>query len=303
VAGTLATLVVGAILTVLVSGHYYRRGMRHHIGIYILSETRVFDFVEADVKKRLTITFNKKSVTDVSSMTFVIVNEGAHPIRDVLAPLTLKLPEPARLLDASIVQVEPAARRVEISPLTDAPGAAFLWDLLNPKELFIVKVLVDGSVGVRDIRFGITAEHLPPSLVVESAAEIAWGDARRVEPAAFGLAVPFLLAGAAMSVLLSAIRDARPEVFTLHNFTDHASVFVAIVLVALSAAVSVIIGLGMLAAGTFGGILPPRRRLPIPAPSAVAPSWLFDLDASPVSDTRANTHGQTIQRHHHRHGL
>lgn len=93
---------------------------------------------------------------------FLIANTGERAIHDVIEPLTLALPDNCSLLDASLLHISPADRRITLNK--SDREIRFEFPLLNRREFFLVRLLIQGKVSPPDFVFTITADDLPPRL-------------------------------------------------------------------------------------------------------------------------------------------
>lgn len=161
------TTFIGVTVAVLAARHYYTRSAKHRLAVYVLPAPPIFENVDPDTRRDLSIQFRGVAVGELSVMEFLVANEGAHPIREPLAPLTFLVDETIRIVDASITYVQPDGREVA-AEVKSSTEFVCKFDLLNPDEYFYVKLIADGRLRRSAIKCRITAENLPPNLVLES---------------------------------------------------------------------------------------------------------------------------------------
>lgn len=148
--------------------------------------------IDEDVKKKLEIDYDGQKVNSIYQVQFIIANTGDFPIRDIIKPLTLKIPNQAEVLDANIVHIEPNGREVNLKTIkiTNENIVEFQFPLLNSSDYFVAKLLVkveaprlqeikkeDSNDDDDDnflnfntynlFKFNITADDLPPEVLSE----------------------------------------------------------------------------------------------------------------------------------------
>lgn len=261
----LVSLLVGVVLTILVSRYYFNRSLKHRLAIYVHSTSRVFVGVGRDVRESLTVLFQGHEVDDLGEIVLLVANEGVHPIRDVVRPLVASVPSETELLDATVLHVHPEGRSVETIRVKSAVECRF--DLLNPGDYFLLKFLVNGPANASDITFAITAVGIPPRL---QASPRAYSTAKNSKFADMGLTfvgLLFLVAAVSLGAGLMLLKDARPELLPFSGF-EWSMGAVATTCGALLALI-VTLGLGLIGtmmtvAGLFGGSFPPQRTFTLP---------------------------------------
>lgn len=162
---SVASIVVGVVATFTASRYYYRRSTERALTPYIQFYTSVFRGVDAELRDNLKILYKDVAVTDLLEVQFLVANTGFRPIRGVIDPLKLQIPDKGEVLDAAVLHVHPEERRVGVAVVDGS--VTFDFPLLNANEFFIAKLLLKGDVDPRDLSFRITAEDLPPVLKAE----------------------------------------------------------------------------------------------------------------------------------------
>jgi hypothetical protein len=271
---TVFGIAAGALLTVLVSRYYYTRSLRHRLAVYTYSVSPVFAFVDPDLRSALTVRFRDREVKDLLDLVLIVANEGTHPIRRPIHPLTVVLPGEAGLLDAAIAHVWPEGRSVSAmvtgeTDLTDQglPTRAVLdFELLNPGDYFALKLLVDGRLRPREVELRLTADNLPPIIRPQPGAP-ASESTSWFEGGLFLATLAVLSVAASIGIVLYLLADYRPQQFpfTSGPFEPNILGLIATVVLAVVGVLVTIIGLMMLGASVFGGNFPPRRRFAMPA--------------------------------------
>ena len=158
----LVSIIIGVIATIWVSHHYFRRSKRKSLTPYIQFSTSIFRGVDPSVRDALKIEYKGVQINDLFEIQFLIANTGERPIRDVIRPLTLYVPEGSQILDASILYIYPKGREVAIS--VKESNVIFDFTLLNSDEFFIAKILLEGEPKEQDYKFSISVDDLPPTL-------------------------------------------------------------------------------------------------------------------------------------------
>lgn len=217
------------------------------------------------MRDSLDVLFHGRNVNDLGEIVFLVANEGVHPIREVVRPLVVTVPEGTELLDASVLYVHPEGRSVVAIHQDRSVECRF--ELLNPGDYFILKFLLDGPAHARDIEFSITAVGLPPRLQVSPRAYSTAEPSRRADVGLGLVGLIFLAVAASVITALTLVKISRPELLPFVGF-DLSVASVAMtsgaLLAALFAVVTAIIGSMMAAAAFFGGSFPPKRTFIVP---------------------------------------
>jgi len=124
---------------------------------YMLSDTRVLGVHEAAVSpSRVTILFDGAAVTDVRLVVITVNNSGNEPIRadDFERPLRFRWAEPARILTAEVVEVNPETLQPTVN--TGVNEIVLEPLLLNPGDWFRIKTLTN-QVGKLSVEARVVA--------------------------------------------------------------------------------------------------------------------------------------------------
>jgi hypothetical protein len=271
--GTAAGIIIGIIVTVLVSRYYFLRSVNKHLRIYTLLDSMVFAGIAPDVKKQLNFAFDSKPVDDLQQLVFLVANSGDRAISNVIDPLALELPAGAEVLDVSVLHRSPDNLPASINHSTgDSSGAkiSISFNLLNKGEFFVIKLLLSGRLETKDVKFTIVADDLPRLLKAQRLPPDAISDKKyKVDWASGAISIFMLLIPAWSFCVLHDLWLLRPSLFIFPWKTfvfDSSSAFVMIYgLIFLTVCTSV--GLIALAAALFNGQFPPRRgpHFPLPA--------------------------------------
>lgn len=213
----LISLVVGGFISAVVSWYFFRKSTNKRLSVYLQFASPVLAGVDdPELRKALEIRYRGNAIDDLLQLQFVIANEGQRAIRDLLEPLSMTLPKTAKLLEATILHVEPKAREVAISHTDVADGRTkveFRFKLLNRGEFFFVKMLVNGTLDPDALGFNISVDDLPPTITPKSQPFRAPDEQPTTGIAAILLGlVPLALAGGTAFGLLELSR-ARPDLF------------------------------------------------------------------------------------------
>lgn len=261
---TLLGLIAGAVVTLGVSRYYFRESLSVILGVYVHQVSRVFQGVDKQIRQKLSLKFGNSEVEDLSHIEFLIANEGRNPISRYSKPLSVAVPENARLLDASVLHVHPSGRTIDVTH--DDRQATIEFDLLNPGDFFLLKLLVDGAVNpVHDLNVTITAERLPPSLRPTWEPYDIEGDESRVS--LVGAIVSLLVAAVGYGAAWTAVNHLRTAGSVL-PWSPEFGLSVGGAVAAFGALIVggllLLIGLMFTATIALGGSLPPRKRFPLP---------------------------------------
>jgi hypothetical protein len=143
----------------------------------------------------LSIQFRGHVVKELAVTEFLVANEGADPIRENIEPLTVKILNESKIVDASITYVQPEGRKVLVD-LASENEFRCDFPLLNPNEYFYVKLITDGAVPKSQIACEITTENLPPRIPIENRIRVAidYGENKREPVLLIPAAIFFVLA-------------------------------------------------------------------------------------------------------------
>lgn len=250
--GTLAGILFGGLISFLVSRFYYKKSIKTKtLSCYVHYVSEILTDIDPDVKQKLEIDYDGQKVDSIYQAQFIIANTGDFPIRNVIRPLTLQIPNQAEVLDANIIHIEPAGREINIQTIksTDANLVEFIFPLLNSGDYFVVKLLVKGyapspeqkkkkdeaeevvSLDFFEFRrynlfkFKITVDDLPPEIVSEilpndySDYGPSQFDKTILIPSAISCVIAFLL-----GFILYSLKDIKSDLF-LFNFVEFFSKF------------------------------------------------------------------------------
>lgn len=269
--GAVIGLVLGVIATVLVSRYYFLRSVDKSLSVFSLLDSNVFAGIARDVRHDLHFIFQDKEVEDLQQVILLIANDGERAISNVIEPLSVQLPQGIDVLDASLLHKHPDNLKASIKQKENTSGTAldFAFPLLNKGEFFVAKLLISGSMSVRDLPFTMLADDLPRTLKV-----------KRVPPASLrdsGYKIEWGLAIASLVVMifplwalymLHLLWTKQPGLFPYP--WDAYSFSLPSLLIIFPGAVILgfflLLGFGMLGAAFFNGEFPPSRgpRFPLP---------------------------------------
>jgi hypothetical protein len=261
---TLVSLVVGAALSVLVSRYYFKRSLNYRLNVYRLGSSRVLAGIDPEIRKELSITFRDVTVEQLTTITLLVANQGVHPIKDPIKPLTITLPDGASFVDASFPFIFPDGRAVQ-GNLASANSFVCDFKILNPDEYFLVKLLISGDVRPRAVKCEVTAENLPPQLKVQNPPNVVSGNDSRSKLGGFDLfifvmgIVVALLGVSCLSTIGWAYQsDPNSVPFMPHHKFNYLAL--AMIPAGLIGVAFCLIGLFMVWATSVNGILPSRRK-------------------------------------------
>lgn len=264
----LGSIIVGVIATIWVSNHYFRRSKRKSLTPYIQFSTSVFRGVDPSVREALKIEYKEVQITDLFEIQFLIANTGERPIRDIIKPLTLHVPEGSQILDASILYIHPKGREVSIS--VKESDAIFDFALLNSDEFFIAKILLEGEPEEQDFKFSISVDDLPPTLRHRLLPYnlIDTGEKREFEKGLLIGGIVFLALGSSLAGLIYAqwpIISALWRIGFLTTFKENWLILVSATIAVVPALILIVAG-PMMVIGAFTNFtFPKKRRFPVPS--------------------------------------
>lgn len=264
---SLASLIIGVVATVWVSRYYFKRTTDKSLTPYLQFMSSLFNGVDPSVRESLKIDYKGTAVTELLEVQFLIANTGERPIRDVIAPLSLSIPENCSLLDASMLHISPEGREVEIKHTPQS--VVFRFPLLNTGEFFITKLLLQGTAKPADFKFTVTVDDLPPVLsAVPMPPELIEGERKRKfewEPLVIGSILTVIGASvAALTYLQWPVLYRSWGQGLLASFHENWLVLGSSAVAAIPALL-LLVGGPMLCVGAFTDFsFPKRRRFRVP---------------------------------------
>ena len=146
---TIIGIIAGLIITIVISHYYYyyRLGARHRLAVYILQAFQAMSDMDPDIKKDFTVEFNGTPIRNLTVLELLMANEGTHPIRDYIEPLSIRMPESVNLLNVTVPYVYPEGRYVD-AVVKSEHSFEYQFSILNPREYFLTKIVADGTLTV-----------------------------------------------------------------------------------------------------------------------------------------------------------
>jgi hypothetical protein len=271
---SIAGLVLGAVITVLVSLYFYNRSLRHRFGVYRISHSEPFSRIDPSIKKALNINFRGQRIENLTVLNLLFANEGVSAIRDCIAPPSISFPRGVSLVDASLEYVYPEGRSVDIEHSRNNFQANF--PILNPGEYFVVKVLLDGEIWYAGLECTITADNLPPKIRIKDGEGITRIEKKK-RPDYGGVVVSCVALALGVSVLWQMYLSIR-HLWLLNTLNVASAAGAATVGVPLAA-----IGLVAICVTTVG-LFKPGRRFVLPRQMA---NRRIDVHGRYLVDNRA----------------
>ncbi len=286
-----ASLVIGIAATVLASWYYFRKSVDKRLAIDIQFSTSLLRGIDPQVKRELDISYRDTTIEDMAQLQFLVMNQGQRAIRDLIEPLTVRLPSTATVLDASIIHIYPEGRTVGIEATAHLDGTTVLrfpFPLLNHGEGFIVRLLMTGTLEARQLQFQIAADDLPPILELTGWGVKQYGTTPRAS--ILGLLLPFLVmaSGGAVLSVTSKFVEVHPGAWPIpwSNFQPTWTETGTILLAGLAGVFVFLVG-ALLTVHQDGRPFSNRRpSLPLP-PHLRPPAWIQRDGFGRVPDSHA----------------
>ena len=273
---SIGSLLVGVLATILAGRYYFRRTVNKALTPYLQLFSSLFDGVDPSVRESLKIAYKGTAVTELLEVQYLVANTGERSIRDVIAPLSLVIPNGCTVLDASILHVSPEEREVKIAQ-TEA-SVSFLFPLLNAGEFFITKLLLKGRAKPKDFAFRITVDDLPPTVAAVPLPYdlVVSGKQRKFEPELLWAGLILLLLGASFAGLIfahwSAIQACWSKDLTA-SFRQNWVMLLSSIIAVLPTILLLVAG-PMLIVGAFTNYSIPKR-LRFRVPESLAPRRFY----------------------------
>jgi hypothetical protein len=273
----IVSLVIGVAATLIVGRYYFRRTVAKSLTPYLHFSTPLFRGIAPEVRGALHIEYNDQPVEELMEAQFLIANTGERTIHDVIEPLTLALPDGCSLLDASLLHISPADRRITLTK-TDRE-IRFEFPLLNRREFFLVRLLIQGKASPHEFVFTITADDLPPRLRTGFLPPDSVGTSQKQEFSWGGLiaAIVFGIFGAAFAVIIYDSWVSAPHPYQgFWSFVPQLSWrMIASAVAAIPTIFFTVISVIAFFAAFSGGSFPPTRRMFVLPRSLVRSQYPF----------------------------
>ena len=144
---SIVSFILGGILSILVGWIFYRKSIqRKSLAVNLDYFSKLFDTVEPEIKKELKILYKDNEIEHLYSVQFAFENNGNKPIRDIIEPLKLEIPSDFEIMDAHIAEIQPKGRKVNIKQNLENNKVNIDFQLLNPKDSFVFRILFKGDV-------------------------------------------------------------------------------------------------------------------------------------------------------------
>lgn len=285
--GTIAGIIIGGLITVWASRYFYKKSLKSKtLSCFVQYVSEILTDIDPDVKNNLEVDFKGQKVESLYQVQFVIANTGDIPIRDIINPLNLKIPNEGIILDANLLHIDPKGREINLDIADSNDSISFDFPLLNSGEYFISKLLIKGEPPRHEIKegeenrrlidygsydlfdFTITADELPPEIASQhlppdySEFEFNHFDKSTIWGGAIFGFLAFTVA-----FILYGIGNVQTDLFLFHFgefFSNFSYLKFSIIVGWLLAAILGIAGI-MIPASEIGGIRPkkkPKFKLP-----------------------------------------
>jgi hypothetical protein len=251
----LVTTTLGGIITWVVAKRYFERTVDINLTVSIVSGVGLLRDADLDLAGRLKLFYQGVEIDDPYQLHYRVANTSDLPISHCTEPLSLNLPKGIKVVEAKIVRIYPEGRKIDDPEVRVKPDGSqqvrFPFDLLNRRERFLVRLLLDGMVDPRGLNFSIQAPGLPPVIEPEIAPEyIDLWPRFNWKAVAYGL---FIFAGGIGSYYgLELFRDTyRAELY----HSSWSSIFMTILVLGWATATGITLIMGLFV-GLGVGLLP-----------------------------------------------
>lgn len=260
---SIVSLVVGVAATLIVGRYYFRRTVAKSLTPFLHFSTPLFRGIAPEVRGALHIEYNGHPVEELMEVQFLLANTGERAIHDVIEPLTLRLPDGCSLLDASLLHISPSERRIILNKTEKE--IRFEFPLLNTREFFLVRLLLQGKASPHEFVFTITADDLPPRLHTRFLPPDSVGTSQKQEFAwgGFIAAIVFGIFSAAFAIVIYDAWVSAPYPYKgFWSFIPQVSWrVIAASVAAIPTILFTVISVMALFAAFSGGSFPPTRRM------------------------------------------
>lgn len=154
---------VTSIIAILISRKYFKKSLIKSLTPYIQFSSSPLKRIDPLVRKQLLVKYRDQEIKELFEIQFLIANTGDKSIKDIIKPLTIEIPQNSKILDVTLLYVNPEKRNIQIDIKNDSK-IELVFPLLNGGEFFIVKLLLDNELSYNDFDFLIVSDELPPVL-------------------------------------------------------------------------------------------------------------------------------------------
>ena len=151
---TIIGMFLGGVVSILAARYHYRRSKR--LVFFVQTINYIFTFIKPQIKSDLKIKFKDHTIEELYEIQFIVANTGNEAISNLIRPITMKIPQKGFILDYSIVYIHPTGREVFLKH--DGTSISIDFPLLNSGEYFIFRLLVSGSLDLKNWSFSREAE-------------------------------------------------------------------------------------------------------------------------------------------------
>lgn len=262
--------VAGVLVTIVVGRYYFKRTTNKSLGIFRMLVSEAFAGVESEVRERMTFTYLKREVDDITQIEFLVANDGDTAISDLINPLALTLPKSVELLDANILHRDPNDLDVEINLSMlkdDFRSIEFEFPLLNKGEFFLVKLLIAGKIAAKDLQFTLLGNDLPRTLSMSRLPSSAYRERKfRPDWVPFFVGVFMSFLGVWLYWVVSLVVDHQPELFPI-PWDTYTFSWQSIALLVPASIALIVIGfsaVSLIILGVFDDLTERGPRFPLP---------------------------------------
>ena len=160
------TFVASVFITVLVSRYYFLRSLKREITPFIQNKSNLF-WADRNIRNSLSIEYKGRPVRELQELQFLVANTGDKSITNIIKPLEVFFPSHVELVDAKVYFISPKEREINISVDEGSVSLTINFSIFNKNEYFVLKVFLIGSVDIKDVKFKITSDDLPPELSIK----------------------------------------------------------------------------------------------------------------------------------------
>lgn len=215
--GTLIGIVIGVVVTIIVSRHYYYRSQCKSLTVFNRYNVSFLADIDTLIRDSLKIEYQGRQIEHLQKVEFVVANDGELPIKDPVEPLKFKLPKGSKILESTISIKSSPSIQVELATVDEDTFEVLevSFPLLNAGEYFTINLLVEGEISRNNSEFEFASEGLPRRLAVQQmgfCANSGMGPLRRVKFLLLSLSVALIpLSWIWWNMMIS--WEAKPQLF------------------------------------------------------------------------------------------
>jgi len=155
-----ASLALGILATIVVSRYYFTRSLRKSLGAMVIS-VQPWNPERDSVPASVVAASARASRRELSEVQILVQNNGHRAIRELIEPLRFRVVSRREIYAAAVVVCKPKAVNAVVELGSDHGEAQCRFSILNPRDAFVVRLLVAGNVREGELSVTLAGDDLP----------------------------------------------------------------------------------------------------------------------------------------------